>query len=110
MPTYKDGHHRSIFKAISWRVIATTTTVTIVFIFSRRLELGERFALSAGVGAADMVSKLILYYFHERIWGFLGIGRKEHPLSSLRVEKPLTEEDMEEVKKKLKDLGYIEED
>jgi adenylylsulfate kinase len=104
MSTYKDAHHRSILKALSWRVFATLTTMLVVFAFTRKP------VLSVGVGAVEVIVKLILYYFHERIWGFLGIGRKEHPLSSLRVEKPLTEEDMEEVKKKLKELGYIGED
>ncbi len=104
MRTYKDAHHRSILKALSWRVVATFTTMSIVFAFTRKV------ALSAGVGAVEVVVKLILYYLHERIWGFLGIGRKEHPLSSLPVNRPLEEKDMEEIKKKLKVLGYISED
>jgi len=73
------------------------------------LLLAELFFLLA-VGAVEVVTKLILYYFHERIWGLLGIGRKEHPLSSLPVKKPLSEKSMEEIKNKLKELGYISED
>ena len=84
--------------------LATVATILIVFVFTGRL------ALSLGVGAVEVVVKLILYYFHERIWGFLGIGRKEHPLSSLPIKRPLDEKDMEIVKSKLKELGYIEED
>jgi len=104
MVTYKDTHHRSILKAISWRVIATFTTMTIVFAFTRKA------VLSVGVGAVEVVTKMIFYYLHERVWGFLDIGRKEHPLSSLPVNRPLEERDMEEIKKKLKELGYIDED
>ena len=104
MKTYKDAHHRSILKALSWRVCATVTTILIVFAFTRKL------ALAAGVGAVEVVTKLILYYLHERVWGWVGIGRKKHPLSSLPVERPLEEEDMQEVKDKLKELGYINED
>ena len=104
MATYKDAHYRSILKAISWRIIATFTTMTIVFAFTRKV------VLSVGVGAVQAVINLILYYFHERIWGALGIGRKEHPLSSLPVKKPLSEKSMEEIKNKLKELGYISED
>jgi adenylylsulfate kinase len=104
MTTYKDAHHRSILKALSWRVVATFATMSIVFAFTRKA------VLSVGVGAVEVVIKLILYYFHERIWGILGIGRKEHPLSSLPVKKALEEEDMEVIKKKLKELGYIDED
>ncbi len=104
MIIYKDAHHRSILKALSWRVIATLATMSIVFAFTREV------VLSVGVGAVEVVIKLILYYFHERIWGILGIGRKEHPLSSLPVKRALEEEDMEVIKKKLKELGYIDED
>jgi uncharacterized membrane protein len=103
MPTITDAHHRSILKALSWRVLATFATMTIVFAFTRKI------ALSAGVGAVEVIVKLILYYMHERIWGFIGIGQKKHPLSSLPVERMLEAQDMEEIKKKLKDLGYINE-
>jgi len=101
MGTYKDAHHRSILKAISWRVFATTSTMLIVLAFTRKV------VLSIGVGVVEVVVKLILYYLHERTWGFIGVGRKEHPLSSLPVEKPLDEKDMQEIKNKLVELGCI---
>ena len=101
METSKEAHYRSILKALSWRVFGTASTILIVFAFTGRL------ALSFGVGVVEVVTKLLLYYFHERVWGLMGIGRKEHPLSSLPVEKPLEEQDMQEVKKKLEELGYI---
>ena len=58
----KDGHARSVAKAISWRFVATVTTMIIVYLFTGEI------ALSLGVGALEVVSKIILYYFHERIW------------------------------------------
>ena len=72
--------------------------------------LTGKLVLALGAGAIEVVVKLILYYLHERIWTFLGVGRKEHPLASLPVDKVLEEKDMEEVKNKLKELGYISED
>ena len=104
MPTSTEAHHRSILKALSWRVLATFATMSIVFIFTRKA------ALSAGVGAVEVIVKLFLYYLHERAWGCVSIGQKKHPLSTLPVQRPLEVNDMEEVKKKLKDLGYINED
>ena len=104
MRTYRDGHHRSILKAISWRVCATITTMLIVFLLTGRIDI------ALGAGGIEVVAKLILYYLHERVWGHFGFGRKEHPLSSLPVDRPLDEDDIEEVKSKLKDLGYICED
>ncbi len=76
----------------------------IFFAFTGKL------VLALGAGAVEVVVKLILYYLHERIWAFLSIGRKEHPLSSLPVNRPLDERDMRTIKNKLKILGYISED
>ena len=104
MKAYKDAHHRSILKALSWRVFATIVTMLIVFAFTGKI------VLSVGVGAVEVTVKLVLYYLHERTWAFLSVGRKEHPLSSLPVEKALDEKDMQIIKNKLKDLGHIDKD
>lgn len=64
-----EKHIRSITKAISWRIIATLTTVTIVYILT-----GDA-AITLGVGALDVVAKLIAYYLHERVWIVIKWGR-----------------------------------
>ena len=66
--------HRSLFKTISWRCIATITTITIVYAFTGKVPL------SLGIGAVEVVSKMILYYFHERIWNLVGWGRAKNPI------------------------------
>lgn len=104
MSGFKEAHYRSIIKAITWRFLATTATILIVFAFTGKI------VLSFGVGAVEVITKLILYYFHERIWGFIGVGRKKHPLSSLPIERSLDEEDMQAIKDKLKELGHINKD
>ena len=100
----KEAHLRSILKAISYRVLAAIATMTIVFVFTRRI------VLSIGIGLVESIVKIICYYLHERAWSFIGFGKKKHPLSSLPVNKPLNEEDMEIIRNKLKDLGYIDGD
>ena len=57
-----EAHTRTIVKAISWRALATLTTMTIVFLFTRRI------MLSLGVGLAEIIAKITFYYLHERIW------------------------------------------
>jgi len=104
MAKHKDTHARSITKAISYRVCASIATMLIVFFFTRKI------VLSISIGLVEAVAKMACYYLHERAWSFINFGKKVHPLSSLPVNKPLTEEDMEEVKKKLRDLGYLDED
>lgn len=110
MATSKETRRRSIIKAVSWRFVATLTTVSIVFCLTRKLDLADRIALSTAAGAVDVVAKLILYYLHERVWATIGFGKKEHPLSCLPVDRPLEEKDRKIIEDKLKALGYIGEE
>ena len=64
-------HTRSVVKAISWRVIATLTTMVAVYIVS-----GE-FVLALEVGAIEASAKLFLYYAHERAWIAIPWGVKK---------------------------------
>lgn len=64
---------RSILKAISWRTWATITTAVIVFIFT-----GE-FVLAITIGSLEVIAKMALYFFHERLWQKISFGKKEIP-------------------------------
>ena len=68
---YIETKTRSLLKAISWRIFATTTTTIIVYIFFKRLDL----ALAAGL--VESVAKIIIYFIHERIWQKIKIGKKK---------------------------------
>ena len=100
----KEAHLRSMLKAVSYRLLASIATALIAFAFTRR------FGLSLGIASVEAITKVIFYYLHERMWSFIKIGRKDHPLSPLPVNRPLEQKDMEEVRRKLKDLGYINDD
>ncbi len=67
---YKDTNKRSIVKGISWRLVATTTTIIIVYVFFGRLDL----AIAAGL--IETVLKVGLYWAHERSWFKIKWGRK----------------------------------
>lgn len=53
---------RSMTKAVSWRILATFTTMLIVFSFTGKLEL------TLFIGGIDALFKMALYYVHERTW------------------------------------------
>lgn len=53
---------RSLKKAISWRVIASVTTMIIAYLFTGSIEI------ALGIGAIESVLKIGLYYLHERLW------------------------------------------
>lgn len=65
----EDSRARSVAKGLSWRIIATCTTMSLVFLVTGDLET------MAHVGMADVVIKLAFYYLHERAWGRIAWGR-----------------------------------
>jgi adenylylsulfate kinase len=69
---------RSLVKAISWRIVATVTTTTMVYLFTKNL------TLSASIGALEQV-KIIVYYLHERLWNMLNFGREIPPPKPLSL-------------------------
>ena len=62
---------RSIIKSISWRILATLTTISLVFIFFHRIDMALE------LGGVEVVAKMLIYYFHERAWGKIKFGRVE---------------------------------
>ena len=65
----EDQPKRSIAKSLTWRALATLTTFVIVYAYTDEL------ALSLGVGAVEVVTKMSLYYLHERFWMRIRWGR-----------------------------------
>lgn len=68
---FTESNGRSIIKTISWRLLATITTAAIVYAFTGKLNI------ALAVGGIEVVLKLLLYYFHERIWNKIPYGKKE---------------------------------
>jgi len=66
-----EKHVRSFAKAISWRIVATLTTILLVFAFTGSL------MISGGVGIAELVVKILVYYLHERVWNMVDFGREK---------------------------------
>ena len=61
---------RSIVKSITWRILASITTVLIVLIIGGDLN----FALSVGI--VEVVAKMMIYYSHERAWNKVRWGKE----------------------------------
>ncbi len=93
---------RSILKAVTWRLIASLVTASIVFIITREA------ALSVSVGILDSLVKIFAYYFHERLWTGVTLGKSVHPLAELNVSKELTDEHKMLMRRQLEELGYFD--
>lgn len=65
----KEGVKRSLVKTISWRVIGTIDTVLISWIVTGTL------TLAFSIGLIELVTKMVLYYFHERTWNIIPWGK-----------------------------------
>lgn len=69
---------RHIAKTITWRAIGTIDTVVLSWFIS-----GD-YSLAFQVGGFELITKMILYYFHERWWFKSKIGNtnKRHVLKT----------------------------
>lgn len=66
---HNEAHWRSFAKGVTWRVIASGTTMALVYIVTGSLET------MATVGVFEVTLKLLFYYSHERIWGAVPWGK-----------------------------------
>ena len=60
---------RTLVKTISWRVLGTVATIVISYVITGTL------ALAFSIGFIELISKLVLYYFHERTWNKIKWGK-----------------------------------
>jgi uncharacterized membrane protein len=79
---YRESRLRSILKTCSWRLVATTTTMVITW------GATTDFTIAAWVGSVEAVSKLFLYYGHERVWQLLPRGTVRQWLMRARIRQP----------------------
>ena len=56
---------KSAIKAVTWRIVGTIDTMIISYIITGKITV----ALS--IGSVEVFTKMILYFFHERIWAHI---------------------------------------
>ena len=68
-----DKPYRSLIKTISWRTVGTLDTMIISYVITGNL------AMAASIGGVELFTKMVLFYFHERAWNKINIGRIKDP-------------------------------
>lgn len=70
----RESHPRSFVKAVSWRTLGSIDTFILGLIFTSDLKT------AGSIAGTEIVTKILLYYFHERLWALVpwGHGRHEH--------------------------------
>ena len=63
---FKHGPHddraKSALKTITWRVLASTDTLIISWVLTGNLKI------ASSIMSVEIVTKMLLYYGHERVW------------------------------------------
>ena len=75
-PWAPNARTRSLMKAVSWRVVGSLDT----FILSLIVTGNGRYAVS--IASVEALTKIALYYGHERIWRRVKWGRLEEPVAA----------------------------
>ncbi len=65
----KEKHYRSVVKAVSWRTVGTIDTIIVSFFITGNL------VMAVSIGSVEVLTKMVLYYFHERAWDKTNFGR-----------------------------------
>ncbi len=61
---------RSFLKAVSWRITGSIDTMLVSYFVTGDIKL------AASIGAAEVLTKIFLYYGHERVWNLIPYGRR----------------------------------
>jgi len=65
------SYKRHVMKTITWRLIGTIDTIIIGWIIS-----GDPF-IGLKIGSVEVITKMVLYFIHERFWYKLNFGLKK---------------------------------
>ncbi|MGD2201095.1 MAG: DUF2061 domain-containing protein [Candidatus Bathyarchaeota archaeon] len=76
-----DSRNRTILKSVSFRLIATLTTFLLVYLLTGSLTVAGK------IGVIECLSKLVLYYLHERMWLRISWGY------GITLEQPVSKND-----------------
>ena len=71
--------YRSVAKTISWRTVGTLDTIIISYFITGNL------VMAASIGSIEVVTKMALYYFHERAWNKLSFGKVKPPETDYQI-------------------------
>ena len=59
---------RHVAKTITWRIVGTLDTMIVGWLITGNPLTGLK------IGGLELITKMILYYFHERIWFKMNLG------------------------------------
>ena len=73
-----DGHARAVAKAVTWRAIGTLDTFVLSWIIT--VHVGA----AGAIASLETITKIFLYYLHERLWRAVTIAPNSHARSLIK--------------------------
>jgi uncharacterized membrane protein len=77
----REAHSRSLAKAVSWRILGSIDTFLLSWLFTSSVKA------AGAIATTEVLTKMVLYYFHERAWSSVGWGMNGE--SGSNAEQPL---------------------
>ncbi|MCR1816342.1 MULTISPECIES: DUF2061 domain-containing protein [Aliarcobacter] len=71
--------YRSVVKAVSWRTVGTLDTMIVSYFVTGNL------IMAASIGTIEVITKMVLYYFHERAWNKLSFGKVKETSNDYQI-------------------------
>jgi sulfate adenylyltransferase subunit 1 (EFTu-like GTPase family)/uncharacterized membrane protein len=68
---WTETHARSFVKAVSWRTTGSLDTFVVTFVISGSTKL------AGSVAITEVLTKILIYYGHERIWALVPWGKRQ---------------------------------
>ncbi|MGW8188853.1 DUF2061 domain-containing protein [Sphingomonas hankookensis] len=65
-----ESHPRSFVKAVSWRTVGSIDTFVLGLFFSGSAKL------AGAIAGTEVITKILLFYFHERAWSLVRWGHR----------------------------------
>lgn len=89
---YRETPLRSLLKAVSWRVVGSLDTILLATILT-----SGAIVTATKIGVAEILTKTVLYFLHERAWAFAGFGKEERISTRYRKHHPFGRKSSERI-------------
>jgi sulfate adenylyltransferase subunit 1 (EFTu-like GTPase family) len=67
---WTETHARSLAKAVSWRATGSLDTFVVAFVVTGSSKI------AGSVAITEILTKILIYYFHERVWSWVPWGKR----------------------------------
>lgn len=72
----REAHSRSFAKAVSWRILGSIDTFLLSWLFTADVKA------AGAIAVTEVLTKMVLYYGHERVWANVHWGFAEQPAAT----------------------------